>query len=228
MVGNALQAAALLFTVVSLFRLIQVTPAKSDQYRGWLWFSGAIWIWLIGQLMETYAEILLNQNPYGTVADSFWILGSAVILKGLYHLYRSYRRQLPLLAVHSGLLIAICSVLYVSVLIFVYYRNLIDSDRGYFTKFIDVVYPTLNLITIWVVGSILLIARQLKVRWMVTQWSIILAALFIGTAADLFWSLWTETVSFLYRFQDVLYIVNYTLTGLAVHLQVKQSSWLHT
>jgi len=217
--GNFIQAAALVFAGINLTRAAFSEP--TDASRGLLWLAGGIWICWLGQLMETYAELLLSESPYGTVADLFWLTGNITFLIGASVLFAHYRAGVILKETNYALPAIACAVIYSGALAVLFSTRLAEPNRAFVSKLLDIAYPTFSILILFFVSMILIIARLLKDPGMKMEWTLFLAGVLIGSLADYFWSSYQEIGSFTYRFQDMLYFIDYVCIGLAASMQLQ-------
>jgi len=148
--GNMSQIIVLILAGLNLNQATHQFPPRSVFRKVWAQLTTGIWIWVLGQSLESYCELLLNQVAYATVADSFWVIGYFPVLKGLLTLIQyekasilgAARRQRNLFMALSAV------VVYVAILYSLTWPQLADPTRKLTFKMLDVTYVSLDYLTI--------------------------------------------------------------------------------
>jgi len=205
--GNVLQASALIFAG-SRFTRNALRPAKSLQYsKGWMWLSFGTWIWVIGQVLQAYAEILLQRSGFGTVDDAFWLLGVFCIIGGLSVLVLHFSQKAKFKSAHLYTLAFLGSLIVL----------LAIANRGLFNGILKVIYISCDLIVIALLFVLIISGKKRRDQKMVFQWSIFLIGAISGSIGDVLWTSQANTIT------DLLFFSDYLLIGLSAMLASCQS-----
>lgn len=221
--GNVIQIGTLIFAAVSLTRTAALVASRRIPWKNWGRLAGAMWMWVFGQCLEALSELMLNLTPYGTVADGFWILGFLMFIAGMLGLILERKeagRSLP------GVRICVAVVLIaVAVLAPHVSQQVLNLDRSWIQRFLDVAYPVLGVAVTFCALVLFFSSRSEPGAACGPAWAVFALAFALGTALDALWGSFTETKSLLYRMQDLTYLVEYSCLALAalMHLRCMES-----
>lgn len=219
--GNVMEAVGLVVAAVNLTLTASAFGRKDAPRRAWMRLAIGIWIWIIAQFMGMYCELILNQVSYGTLADTFWVIGYFPLISGLYLLVSNYRSTgLPMGSTRSYVIQGVVLLAAYTALFFtLIWGQVLNPDRNLVLKLLDVGYPTFDLVLI-AMGSVLL-----RVSWLMRGGSLARSWLFlcVGFAltcvADVILAYTTDFDSLLYHFQDAFYYIAYFMIALAAKYQ---------
>lgn len=213
---------ALFVTAYNLYLTTNAFRPGDAPRKAWARLGIGMGIWLIGQLLESYCDLVLNQVSYGTVADAFWMLGYFPLISGVYLFFENFRSTgLPLgnkqgyIAIGAGL-----AAVYAVIFYFIMWPNLSDATRPVIIRILDFSYPTFDFIIIAVASALIRIAWNLRGGSIAKPWVLIGLGFVMTAGADLLLQLSTNIESVAYRAADVVYFAGYFLVALSARKQL--------
>jgi len=218
--GNLAQWAALLFGAISLTRGANTFAHGSVLQKAWIRIAIGVWIWLAGQTMIGYSELVLHQIGYGTVADAFWLLGYVIMLSGLVLLMQELRRENNKnYRIHVLVLIGAFFIVFFPFL----WRLIANPERAPAWRVLDLAYPALSY-ALAGISFILYLMSRASGKSGLSEASLLLCVSFALTAGtDLLFALHTDFNSYMYRLVDIFYFAAYFLFVFAGNRLVSQS-----
>jgi hypothetical protein len=214
-VGNILQASALAFCGMKFNDVAFNSLRDKKLFRGWACIAAGLWFWFLAQLFESYSEMILVTGSYGTVADSFWCLGSMFYFMGIITLLRRFWIENFHLTAGASISLIVIIGYYAIVLVGVILPHVMDPTRGLPLKFLDFAYPTLDVATGFCFCLLIFLARQRGDRELKLGAQLICAAFFIYSASDLMWGYFRDVNTLIYRLQDIMFFVGYCINAIA-------------
>lgn len=204
LLSNLLQTLALIFASIQFTRT--ALRSTSPEYtKGWVRLAFGAWVWVPGQIMQAYAEMLLHQSAFGTINDAFWLLGAFAIVGGLFALvvHSSGPRQIlrPVYLLSS--LVILCAIL------------MMRSEGNFWNRVLKSAYRASDLIAIGLICWLVILATIQRNKRMMVQWVLFLAGAVMGSVGDL---VWTSSSS---RVADVLFMADYVLYGLSATVALR-------
>ncbi len=73
--GNIMEAVALATAAVNLTLTASSFKRNDAPRKAWMRLAIGMWIWIIAQFMGMYWELIVNKVSYGTLGDTFWVIG---------------------------------------------------------------------------------------------------------------------------------------------------------
>jgi hypothetical protein len=212
-----MQIIALIVAVYNLYRITNSLRPGDAPRKAWARIGIGMGIWLIGQLLESYCDLVLKQISYGTVADAFWMIGYFPLISGVYLFFENYKSTgLPLGNTRTYVVIGtLLTLIYGVILYLVIWPNLSDVTRGLIIRILDFSYPTFDFIIIAVCSILIRISWDMRGGSIAKSW-IMLGMGFVMTAvADLLLQVSEDTSSIPYRAADIVYFAGYFLVALS-------------
>lgn len=203
--ANLLQIAALIFASVQLTRNAFSRWESDESSKAWLNLAFGGWVWVIGQFMEGYAEHLLHESAYGTVADGFWLIGVFAIVRGLYIMLLHYSN---LKRSTRGRYLIVCLLL---ALLAVFE---IEPAGKFYTRILELMYPMFDLMAIALLTALVIACKKRRDPRAV-QWAIFLVGASIGTIGDFLWAAGQDKIP------DLSFLIDYSLVGVSATLHVR-------
>ena len=180
------------------------SEAVARQDAIWYRLSIGFFIWGLAICLRL-CEMALNQPGYGTLADTFWIVGYFPLIYGSYLWFRSAKpagKSLRIVLLVFGLAGAAAIFLLLRPL-------LVDPDRSLLLKALDLIYAVLDLL---MAGFVAVPAFPEEGRGSRT----LMFAVVLLLVCDLLFSYFgINPSSWLYRYLDVPYTFAYFLLALA-------------
>ncbi len=210
LVGNFAQWGALLLAAISLTRGANLLEHGSVSRKAWIRIAIGVWIWLGGETMISYSELVLRQIAYGTVADAFWLLGYLIMFSGLILLVLDLRREeIHLNARSAGLLLIIVA----GVIVFLPFLWVLirDSERALAWRLLDLTYPALAWTMAGIGWFLFLKWRALGKLNLAGTCLLFCISFVLIVVSDLLFSYHTDFDSYVYRLVDLGYFVAYSL-----------------
>jgi hypothetical protein len=221
--GNALQLAGLLLAALNLNIARKLYRSGDNPRAAWMLLTIGIVLWTFAQTVDAYHEIFLEEVPYGTLADVFWVLGYIPIVIGLVILIRNFLATgLPAGSKSTYLFIALISfIVFVFFLKFLILPDLNNSENTLASKFLDVAYPALDTIVIAFAAALVRISWVLRGGNLSKTWQLLCIGFVMVAAADLILTNIEDIDSSMYRFLDLLYFAAYFSIAIAGRFQVR-------
>ncbi len=223
--GNAIQGAALLIAGYNLYLVTDSLRRGDAPRKAWARLGVGMWIWIMGQCLETYCELVLGKVAYGTIADSFWLIGYLPLISGIYLFFRNFRSTGLSIGSSRGftVLILIVSGVYASIFAGLIWPHITDPDRRLVVRFLDIAYPTLDFVIIAVASVLIRISLGMGGGSLAKTWFLLCLGFVLTAIADLLLQA-SEDVSSTYSHMiDVLYFSAYFLVALSARNQLVQS-----
>lgn len=215
--GNLAQFAGLAFAFRSYMNLSS-TFSRSDPLRGAanLLALGML-IWILGQALEMYCELVLNLIAYGTIADAIWVVGYFPMIAGFHTIWKVQRNaQYPGQWKSLRPLILISAASYAILFWFLIWPQLLEKDQRVSESILDFLYPTLDFILVVQCGFIAWISRRDSNFFAFAVVSAI--AMIVTLIGDGVISLVKDFHSMAYLTVDIYYYASYFLMALAADL----------
>ena len=214
-VGNILQASALAFCGMKFNEIAFNSLRDKKLFRGWACIAAGLWFWFLAQLFESYSEMILVAGSYGTVADCFWTLGSLFYFAGVITLLRRFWIENFHLTAGASISLLVIVGYYAIVLVGVILPHFMDPTRSLPLKFLDFAYPTLDVATGFSFCLLIFVARQRGDRDLKLGAELVCAAFLIYSASDLTWGYFRDVNTLIYRLQDIMFFVGYSINAIA-------------
>jgi len=145
--GNLAQLAGLAFAFRSYMNLSS-TFSRSDPLRNAAnLLTLGMFIWILGQALEMYCELILNLIAYGTIADAIWVVGYFPMIAGLHTIWKvQWKAQYTGQWKSLRPLILISAAGYAILFWFLIWPQLLEKDQRASESILDFLYPTLDFI----------------------------------------------------------------------------------
>jgi hypothetical protein len=212
--GNMAQIVGLICAFFSYTPLVPTYPRNHPVRRAWSQLGLGVFIWLIGQFLEIYCEMILKLIAYGTVADALWVVGYFPIIYGLHTMLieRLKEEHLPFLKTFRSILIP-GLVGYLLILVFFILPQLGDKTQSWAKAFLDFFYPTFDIVMM--IQCILLMRISRDSRG-IFRFALISTIAFADTlVGDSIISIVKDFDSPIYLSVDVYYFTCYFLMAIA-------------
>ncbi|GLZ01955.1 hypothetical protein Acsp02_92060 [Actinoplanes sp. NBRC 103695] len=121
----------------------------------WLWFAAGQFVWVIGDLVYEFYEYVLQQEPYPSIADAFYLSAYPMMVVGLLTLLRARR-------IGSGFIDAaiVGTSLGLVLWIFVIQPIAVDSDASLLERLIGVAYPAGDAMLLFLLAGLFTDGRK--------------------------------------------------------------------
>jgi diguanylate cyclase (GGDEF)-like protein len=170
-------------------------------------------VWVIGELMESYCNIVLQQVSYGGVTDLFWLLGYVLMIAGMIsHLRERNHGRLPD-ELWTQAMVLLAGYAFLFYLIVIPYLE--DPARTWASKLLDFLYPTADFVIILAASLSYIAARSNEMQEHGKQSLVIGSAFLLVLIADFFLIGVSNFNSPIYRALTVGYLPAYSLLALA-------------
>ena len=212
--GNIAQLAGLLFIFTSYVRLAGSFPRRHPSRIASQQFAFGAFIWILGQCLEMYCELILHLNAYGTISDAFWTLGYIPMFIALYAIFKEIKAERNIYGWKYFLpIIPLAVVAYALVFYLLILPQLHEANQPVAETILDFLYPTLDLLLVVLCAAIAIMARPRSAFFV---FSILTASGVILTmVGDGVLSLVTNFHSAAYLSVDVFYFISYFTMALA-------------
>src|SRR5262249_34105718 len=153
-----------------------------------------------------FYKIVLNQSPYPSLADIFFVIAYLPLVVGLIFLIKDFKSTgLPMGSVQSyviqcGVLLTIYAVIYFTLL-----HGFVQTPDPWDLKFLNVGYPTFDFILISLTSVLIRISWVLRGGSLARSWILLGAGFILMGIADLTFA-YTP-----YSFLDILFFSAYFL-----------------
>lgn len=202
-----------IFAALAGILAVKIYGLKSITGKSLLAITLGFACWAIGEIIW-YAYVLIDIDPFPSIADVFFLLGYPLVLLGLYMEFKKARIQLSQLkkaSVALGLLITF--ILTVIVFYFGIYMAY-DSSVGFLENAIAMSYGIADLILIVCSLFALSMTRAYRGGKFSEFWMIVIAVFILNLAADVLFAIfsvpYTENAK-PYIYIDLIWIAGYLL-----------------
>jgi PAS domain S-box-containing protein len=204
----------------SLFLLsayIKTNKAKRQPARLWLYFSIALFFWLLGDISWFILENILEREPFPSIADFFYTLSLPFFLIGLFTfpspLVSGYKKVLSILEITVILLSTLFLTLYWFLVV---YKS--SPIKNIWILIVCVIYPVGNAIILWSFLLLYIRYRTVKLFAPLTFLFCSIVALLVSDSVYAYLSLVNkyQTGSLL----DLGYFIGYYLIIIAARKQI--------
>lgn len=182
--------------------------------------------WFVAELLFGYYTVILDTNPYPTVADFFYFLGYLFFIVLLSNLNRTYKIEISLI-ISTLITFSLFAfyVLYISIFIF----NVYTIKGDLVELILTFVYPFFDLSVI--VGGAVYYFREkdISLNKEYFSWAFISICGFFFFIADLifgFNDLFGTTLQ--YRFADLFFTIGYILIGIAIIFRIYYANQINS
>lgn len=156
---------------------------KSDDpgRRQWAFLSIGIGLWTMAELLWAFLSYTLDETPYPSIADAFWIPGYVMVLISTTLRYRALKIQWN--SKTTRVLLGIFAVIFVAVVIWVIEPIVTAGDfSDLLILLLNVFYPIADLLVLF---AALLLAVSLTGGRFSTPWAVIAAGLATLSVSDI-------------------------------------------
>lgn len=196
---------ALLATWMAIAGWTLLAPHEPGR-REWTLLSIGIGFWTMAELLWAFLSYMLEETPYPSAADAFWVPGYVIILIAAYLRYRAIRIEWnprigwPLVAGFVLLFVVVFGLVILPVL-------LMQTDSP-LTLLLNLFYPIADLLVLYLA---LLLTVSFSGGWFSTPWRALAAGLAMLSGSD---------ILFMYADAIGLYAPDGKLTGLTAVVDV--------
>jgi hypothetical protein len=184
-------------------------------------------LWTVGEALWAYYELVLEEDPYPSLADAAWVLGYIPLGIGLFLRFRSLRtvpNRIELLEIGSAFgLLVIVSVIFVI-------EPIVTADYDPIELFVGALYPIGDLVIAFValLSVFVLSGGEFSRPWLI----IAVGFLTVSVADQLFsYADWKGTylsgadsgTNLITALVDIPYFASYVIIGLGAALQARLS-----
>jgi hypothetical protein len=218
--GNVAQILGLVFAFFSYTSLLPTYPRNHPIRRAWGQLGLGAFIWLIGQLLEIYCEMILKLIAYGTVADALWVVGYFPLIYGLHTLVVERLKELNQNFWKTFQWVLIFSfVVYIVMFFLLILPQLGDPAQDWAETFLDFFYPTFDFLMMVQCVLLMRVTREDPGSF---RFALISAIAFADTlVGDAILSLVKDFNSLVYLSVDIYYFSCYFLMAIAADQKAK-------
>jgi hypothetical protein len=220
--GNGLQIGSLLLAVINVDLTRRLFAPDDEPHKAWGWLAIGLVLWLLGQILGSYREMILQELPYGDISDVFWVLGYVPFVIGLVLLIRSFLTTgLPIGSKQGYFVIALVSIaLFVVLLWSVIWPEITDPSKPFVEKILDIAYPALDIVLLALSTILFRISWTLRGGSLANTWLMLGLGLAMSCIADLLLTHISD-LSRAYRYLDILYFSSYFCIAIAGSIQLR-------
>ncbi len=218
--GNLANIAGLSFAFYNYLYLSSERSINPQLKTVWSKFGLGAFLWLLGQTIETYCELILRLVTYGTVADSLWLLGYAPIMLGLHRILVMQMNEKNYGWTRFRNLLIPLGILYIVIFVFFIQQQLIDQNQPIPDRILDFCYPTMDFILI--VQCVLLMKLSDKNGTFYSFSFLSGVAFALTLVGDAVLSRVQDFQSFFYLTIDIWYFSCYFLMAIAANLHARR------
>jgi hypothetical protein len=220
--GNALQIGSLLLAVINADLARRMFAPDDEPRKAWGWLAIGLVFWLLGQILGSYREMILQELPYGDISDVFWIVGYVPFVMGLVFLIRSFlKSELPIGGKQSYLVIALVNIAFFVLLLWtVIWPEIKDPTKPFPEKLLDVAYPALDILLLALSAILFRISWTLRGGSLANTWLMLCLGITMTCIADLLLTHISE-LSTAYRYLDFFYFSSYFCIAIAGSIQLR-------
>ena len=208
--GNLAKVFSLLIAALSLTSTQNVFKTGDTPQKAWTLMAAGMWIWFFAQVIFAYYKVVLQQSPYPSLADVFFVLAYLPLFVGVALLIKDFRSTgLPMGSRNSYILQALSLIAFYALIFFGSLRELLMKDDPPALKFLNVGYPTFDFILI-AMTSVLI-----RISWVLRGGSLARSWIFLGLGFTL---VGVADIIFAYQPKpslDMLFFSAYFFIGLA-------------
>ncbi|PWH17950.1 MAG: hypothetical protein DDG60_01060 [Anaerolineae bacterium] len=180
----------------------------NDSQRGeWAFLSVGIGLWTMAELLWTFLAYMLQETPYPSVADAFWVPGYAMVVVFAFMRYRALRVRWN--SKKTQVLLAVFAAFFVLVVIFVILPMLLPGQfDAPLTLLLNIFYPVADLLVLF---SALLMALSFAGGRFSAPWAVLAVGLATLSLSD---------ILFIYADWNGLYMAEGNLTPLTAIVDI--------
>ena len=173
--SDAIAVIVAILPVVTSLYVFSYFKKGNPEKTVWLVLCVGLILWLLGEMLWFYYEVLMGVDPFPSLADVPWVLGYPSLLIALFLLYRTVEVRLKAYEVAIGVLVFI-----VAVAVFFTFGHLIPAEEEFtfLEKAVSLFYPVADLFLLYFALLItgLYWAGKLGYSWLLIAVGIILYA----------------------------------------------------
>ena len=221
LVGNLAQVAGLVFAFLSYLHLTSSYDKNHPLKSAWAHMALGTFVWLMGQCLEIYCEVVLNMIAYGTVSDGLWIAGYIPLVLGLYKILHYRITQGANSRKNFRPILILSAFAYIALFTLFIWPQLIEKNQPLAQTLLDFFYPSLDFV---LVVHCLLLWRISTANSEFYRFAIISAIAFsITLVGDAILSVVKDFNSMTYLSIDVYYFISYFLMAIAADQEARHS-----
>lgn len=214
--GNLAKIFSLLIAGLSLTSTQNAYAPGDTPQKAWTFLAAGMWIWFFAQVLFGFYKIVLNQSPYPSLADLFFVIAYFPLLAGVILLIKDFRSTgLPMgtaksYGIQAAVLLTVYAIIFVTLL-----NKFLANDDPSLMKFLNVGYPTFDFLLISMTSVLVRISWTLRGGSLARSWILLCLGFVIIGTADIF---------FAYNPQpwvDILFFSAYFLIALAGEYQIR-------
>jgi len=219
--GNVAQVAGLVMAFLSYVRLSSCFARNHPLRNAALLLAFGVFIWLLGQCLEMYCELVLGLIAYGTVSDAVWVVGYFPIFAALHTILAKLRKERGLAGWKDARnFLSVSLGLYALLFYFFIWPQLLETNQPFGETILDFLYSTLD--SVLLVQS-LLIAKNSKPGSDFYAFAILtVIGVLVTFLGDAVLSMVKDFHSIVYLSVDVYYFTSYFLMALGADIEVKR------
>jgi hypothetical protein len=216
--GNIAQLTGLVFMFTSYMRLGDALPRNHPSRSAARQFAFGVFIWILGQSLEMYCELVLKMIAYGTIADAFWVIGYFPMYAAFRGILEDRKRDRNIAGWnYLRKLMILAAVAYAILFYFLILPQLRESSQPMADTILDFLYPTLDFLLIVQCLAIAITSQRGNAFFL---FSIITAAgVLLTMVGDAVLSVITDFHSIAYLSVDVYYFTSYFVMAAAADLE---------
>jgi PAS domain S-box-containing protein len=202
-----------LIVIIALFCSVQTLRAREDpKYKVWAVFLVAQTAFLLGDLLWALYEIFLNQNPFPSIADIFYIAYYPIFVLGILMIPRvseQHHRGLKFF-LDMGIILIACLIFFWTFLILPLLQN---SQGDVLSNFVSILYIAMDFVLLFALFDLTL--DKIK---NIRDWTLILLASGVATQiiADIIYSFQTTEGTYISGgLLEIGWVISYVLIALA-------------
>jgi len=205
---------AFIFIIIVAFKY----GLRNESGRVWFLLGLAFFFITIAEITWAVLDLFLQQDPYPSLADAFWIVGYIIMLVALILEDRSVK--IP----RNIILTIIWSIILIGAGIAVYFTLAHDiytyEDYNFLEKAVSTFYVFWDIILLFVLGLIFFKYRQGKIG---VSWLMIMIGIIVTAAADIMFSYldWNDIYEQFVGYNDSMFVTGYYLIAIAGVLHLK-------
>ncbi len=171
--SDALAFITAILPVVTSLYVFSYFEKGNPEKTVWLVLCAGLILWLLGEILWFYYEVLMGADPFPSLADIMWVLGYPSLFVALLLLYKIVEVRLKTYEVVFGIVVFI-----IAVAVFLLFGHMIPAEEEFtfLEKAVSLFYPVADLFLLYLALLItgLYWAGKLGYSWLLIAVGIIL------------------------------------------------------